>query len=245
MAYSVRLIPYMATDKNTIVDKLFKAGAHFAMAKARRHPSAKPYIFGAKNKVEIFDLEETEKKLHEAVDFIKSVASTGKQILFVSGKSEAIDLVNSAADKCDQPRVAGRWIGGTLTNFVEIRKRVEKFERLSMEKEKGELTKYTKKERLLIDREIENLEIMFGGIVPMKEKPAALVIIDSKQEEIAVLEAKQLGIPVVALASSDCDLSLINYPVPANDSNTRSIGAFLEEIANAYIAGRSLKAKVE
>lgn len=235
----------MTESKNTVLDRLFKAGAHFGMPKARRHPSAKPFIFGIKNKVEIFDLEKTEANLKLASEFIRSVASTGKQVLFVAGKSEAIALTRGAAEKCNQPYVAGRWIGGTLTNFTEIRKRVEKFEKITSEKEKGELSKYTKKERLLIDRDMVNLEIMFGGIVSMKEKPAALIIIDSKREEIAVNEAKQLGIKVVALTGSDCNLALVDYAVPANDSNTKSISLFLEEMVSAYSQGKVTKAKIE
>lgn len=231
----------MISDKNTLVEKLFKAGAHFGLSKSRRHPSTKGFIFGAKNKTEIFDLEKTEASLAKALEFIRSVAAAGKQILVVSGKSEALAAVKDAAGSTGQPYVAGRWIGGTLTNFGEIRKRIEKYENRQKEKEKGELAKYTKKERLLIDREIENLEIMFGGIVSMKEKPGALVVIDPKREEIAVLEARQMNVPVVALASNDCDITMVNYPVPANDSSRDSVKFFLDEVASAYNAGKVLK----
>lgn len=235
----------MTTDKSTVIDKLFKAGAHFGMSRSRRHPSTKSYIFGSKNKTEIFDLEKTEAELLKALEFVKSVAASGKQILIVGGKSEAIAQVRDAALKCGQPNVPGRWIGGALTNFNEIKKRVDKLETRLKEKEKGELSKYTKKERLLIDREIDNLEIMFGGIVSMKDKPGALVIIDPKREEIAVLEANQMGIPVVALASSDCDITMVAYPVPANDGSVQSIKFFLDEIAEAYNKGKVLKPEVK
>lgn len=148
------------TSKNA-VENLFKAGAHFAYAKSRRHPSAKPFIFGVKNKVEIFDLEKTHVELEKAKDFVRKIGETGGQILFVTGKSEAKETVKNIASSLGMPYVAGRWIGGTITNFPEIRKRVTKLETLTAQKEKGELAKYTKKERLLIDRDIEKTKHKF------------------------------------------------------------------------------------
>lgn len=231
----------MTKDKNTqtkdghaAIDSMFKAGFHFGVSRSRRHPTTKAYIFGVKNNTEIFDLEKTEKALEKALAFVKNIGANGKQILFVAGKSEAKDTLRSVAENIRQPFVAGRWIGGTLTNSKEIRKRVDKYETRNSEKAKGELAKYTKKERLIIDREIDNLEIMFGGIVSMKDKPAALVVIDPKKEAIAVEEARQTGVPVIALASSDCDLSLVTYPVPGNDTQKASIKYFLDAIAKAY-----------
>jgi small subunit ribosomal protein S2 len=231
----------MTKDKNSMVEAMFKVGPHFGLSKARRHPSAKPFIFGVKNKIEIFDLEKTNEALEKAKAFIASVGATGKQVLFVAGKSEAITAVKNAAAKVGQPVVGGRWIGGTLTNFIQIRKRIEKYENRLKEKEKGELAKYTKKERLLIDREIAKLETLFGGIVSMKEKPGALIVVDPKKEYIAVEEARQVGVPVVAIASSDCDLSLVNHAIPANDSSAASAAFFLDELARAYSEGKTLK----
>lgn len=224
----------MTKDKNSMIEAMFKVGAHFGLAKARRHPSTKPFTFGVKNNIEIFDLEKTNEAFEKAKAFIASVAASGKQVLFVAGKSEAIVPVKNAAGKIAQPVVGGRWIGGTLTNFPQIRKRIEKYENRLKEKEKGELAKYTKKERLLIDREIDKLEMLFGGIVSMKDKPGALVVVDPKKEHIAVEEARQMGVPVIAIASSDCDLSLVQYPIPANDSSAASVAFFLDELARAY-----------
>lgn len=221
-------------NKEEQVDALFQAGMHFGYARSKRHPSTSSYIFGTKNSVEIFDLEATSKKLEEAKAFIGAIASEGKQVLFVSGKSEAKEIVKLIADSINQPYVAGRFVGGTLTNFPQIRRRVEKLEKLTSEKEKGDLSKYTKKERLLIDREIERLKHDFGGIVSMKSIPAAIVLIDPKKETIAVDEAKRLHIPTVALANSDCNLKSVNLAVPGNDSLKKSITYFLEEIAKAY-----------
>lgn len=228
-----------------MMDKLFKAGAHFAYTKSRRHPSAKPFIFGSKNKIEIFDLEKTKDLLEAAKNFIGSVAETGGMILFVGGKNEALTAVKNAAVSIGMPYVAGRWIGGTLTNFPQIRKRVMKLEELLKQKEKGELVKYTKKERLLIDRDIEKLQKFFSGLAPMKELPKAVFVIDSKREYIAAKEANALDIPVVSLSGSDCDLKEITYPIPGNDSAMGSIQFFVSEIVSAYKNGLAKKEKVK
>jgi small subunit ribosomal protein S2 len=221
------------TDE-TIIDAMFGAGVQFGFSKARRHPSIKPYIFGIKNKTEIFDLEKTAAMLKEAANFVAKVAGEGKTILFIGGKAEARVAVEDAAASLAMPYAAGRWIGGTFTNFVEIKKRIEKLKDLSVQKEKGELAKYTKKERLLIDKEIDNLTIMYGGLGDMKEMPGAVVVVDSKHEAIAVDEARSKGIPVVALCGSDCDLTKVNYPVVGNDTSRASIALFLKAISEAY-----------
>jgi small subunit ribosomal protein S2 len=227
-----------AKNKESMVEAMFKVGAHFGLAKARRHPSTKKYVFGIKNNIEIFDLEQTHEALEKAKAFIATIAAAGKQALFVAGKSEAISAVKAAAEKAGQPVVGGRWIGGTLTNFGQIRKRIEKFENRLKEKEKGELAKYTKKERLLIDRGIAKLETLFGGIVSMKTQPGVLVVLDPKKEFIAVDEARQMGVPVIAIASSDCDFSRVNFAIPANDSSAASAAFFLDELARAYDAAK-------
>lgn len=230
----------MNSDKNTKtnqVDEMFQAGAHFGFAKSRRHPSAMPFIFGKKNNVEIFDLEKVEEQLQKAKEFVSKIASQNRQILFVGGKKESQNIIKEVAEKIDQPYVAGRWIGGTLTNFEQIRKRVKKLQDLTTQKDKGELAKYTKKERLMIDREIEKLEERFGGIVSMDKKPAALFIIDADKENIARDEAAHNKIPVISLMSSDCDMTKVEYPIPANDTSVKSIKYFTEEIASAYTEG--------
>ncbi len=225
-------------NKTETINSLFKAGAHFGLGRSRRHPSMLPFIFGEKNKVEIFDLEITEPFLAKAKEYVASLAKTGRPILFVGGKSEARKAIKDGAESIAMPYVNGRWIGGSLTNFPEIRKRIEKFERLNSEKEKGELTKYTKKERLLIDREITKLETMFGGIVSMKDKPAALFIIDPRREMIAVKEAQDAGVPVIALMGSDCDVSTADFPIIGNDSSKTSIAFFVSQIVSAYQEGK-------
>ncbi len=220
-----------------LVERMFKVGAHFGYSKSRRHPSMKPYIFGAKNKVEIFDLEKTKETLAKAKAFVEELGRNRKILLFVSGKREARAPILQAAGAISMPHVAGRWIGGTFTNFIEIKKRVEKYLDLLSKREKGELSKYTKKERLLIDREIDNLEIMFAGIVSLKKLPDALLVVDADYEEIAVTEAHKAHVPVVALMNSDCDVSKAEYPIIANDSSISSITFFMNEVVEAYKKG--------
>jgi small subunit ribosomal protein S2 len=189
-----------------------------------------------KNKVEIFDLAKTHAILDKALAFVSSLGKEKKPVLIVGGKSEARKAVRDAATSLNMPFVDGRWIGGTLTNFPEIRRRVEKLEKLTSEREKGELAKYTKKERLLIDREISNLEYMFSGIVSLKGMPAALIVVDPKKEHIAVKEAQDKGIPVIAIAGSDCNLNEVTFPIIGNDASQTSIAFFMNEVVQAYKA---------
>lgn len=229
----------------TIADikTLFEAGAHFGYVRARRHPTASPYLFGTKDRTDIFDLEETTKRLDAASAFVTSIAAAGKQVVFVGGKHEAIGIVKDVAERVGAPYVAGRWIGGTLTNFKNIRKRIDRLEQLMSERESGALEKYTKRERLMIDREITELLGRFGGLVKMTELPAALFVVDTRHENTAVLEANQLKIPVIGLSSSDCDFSLTQYPIPGNDTSVRSIGLVTNAIGDAYAQGKAAAAK--
>jgi len=232
------MIEEKKTKTGDIIDAMFQAGAHYGYQKSRRDASTSSFIFGVKNKVEIIDLEKTKDQLEKAQEFVSNLAKTGKQILFVGGKNESKNALKIGAMSIDMPYVAGRWIGGTITNFPEIKKRIAKFEDLQKQKEKGELAKYTKKERLLIDREIENLDEMFSGIVSMRELPKALFVIDPKKEFIAVAEAVKAGIPVVALANTDCNIKGLDFPIVANDASVSSIEFFVSEIVKAYKAGK-------
>lgn len=229
----------MQTDTKKAVEEMFQVGAHFGYAKSRRHPSTKPFIFGAKEGVEIIDLEKTVDMLDAAKQFVFEVSKNGGQIVFVGNKKEIASYIKDSALKVDEPYVNTRWIGGTLTNFAEIQKRVKKLEDLESEKEKGLFAKYTKKERLLLDRELEKLNERFGGITNMKSKPAAVFVIDSKNEENAVNEAIIENIPVISVSSSDCDISSINYPILANDSSVKSVRFFVDQITEAIKAGKA------
>ena len=226
-------------DSNNLVDALFGVGAHFGFVKARRHPSAKPYILGAKNKIEIFNLEKTSKELEKALAFISEQGKAGSLGLIVGGKSEAREAVEKAGRELEMPFVAGRWIGGTLTNFPEIKKRIARLEELTTQREKGELAKYTKKERLLIDREIAKLELYFGGLSTLKALPKFLIAIDPKKEYNAVAEAKKMRIPVVALAGSDTNLYEVDYAIPGNDASRQSIAYVMNEMVKSYKKGKT------
>ena len=227
---------------NPEIERMFKAGAHFGYVKSRRHPSVKPLIFGVKNKMEIFDLEKTLPYLAKAKEFVSSIAEKNGTIRFIGGKNESREAVKRAASSIGMPYVAGRWIGGTFTNFPQIRKRIERMESLTSQRERGELNKYTKKERLLIDREIENLVRFFGGIATLKELPKAVFVVDSRKEHIAVTEAKKVKIPVISLCGTDCNLAGVEYAIPGNDASVSSITFFLNEIVAAYRDGQK-KAK--
>lgn len=226
-----------AGNNTGLIDELFQAGAHFGFVKARRHPSAKPFIFGAKNSLEIFDLEKTSEELLKALKFIEDKASERATVLFVGGKSEAREAVKLAGQELGMPFVAGRWIGGTLTNWNEIKRRIQMLEDLTTQREKGELGKYTKKERLLIDRKIDKLTLYFSGLSTLKALPKLLVIVDPKKEHIAVSEAHRMKIPVVAIAGSDVNLYDVDYAIPANDSSRVSISLIMKKIVEAYKSG--------
>jgi len=221
-----------------LITDMFAAGAHFGYSRSRRHPSVNQFIFGAKGGVEILDLEKTSAELERAKDFVKTLAKGGKQLLFVGTKNEGKKAVEDGALSVDMPFVAERWVGGILTNFSEIKRRIALLEDLRAKREKGELSMYTKKERLLIDKDLER---NFAGLVSMKDMPAALFVIDPKKEIIAVKEAQFLGIPVVALANSDCNLREIELPIPGNDSSVSSISFFIGQITQAFKDGRESK----
>ncbi len=230
------------TVKKTKADEdnikaLFSVGAHYAYSRSKRHPSAEGFIFGIKNRIEIFDLEKTEQKIREAESFFEELGRKRGVVLFVAGKNEAERPLKNNAEKIGQPYVAGRWVGGTITNFPEISKRIEKLDELENQREKGILDKYTKKERLLLDREIENLKKKFGGIRKLKDIPSAMFIIDIGKEYTAFEEAKQKNIPVVTLSSSNCDLSKADISIPGNDSVQKCIDHILSRISNAYERG--------
>ena len=184
----------------------------------------------------MFDLEQTVGCLEKALACVKSLAAERKIILFVGGKPEAREAVRRTAEKLNQPYVAGRWIGGTLTNFQEIKKRLARLADLSGKREKGELAQFTKLERLLIDREIGDLEAMFGGVKHLTKVPDALFIIDPRREEGALEEARALNLPILALMNSDCDRTAVTYPIPGNDASRHVITLILEEVAKTYVA---------
>jgi small subunit ribosomal protein S2 len=223
--------------------ELFKVGAHFGFSRRRRHPSTSPFIVGFKNKNAVINLEETIIALDAATDMVKKLASENKTILFVGNKPEVREIVKRFAQNLESPYVAERWIGGTFTNFSEIKKRVNRLATITEQEKKGELGKYTKKERGVIAKEKRDLERYFAGIATMNTLPAALVLIDPLSESIAVAEATQLRIPIIALCGSDCNIDNIACPVVANDSQVASITYFLKAVSDAYKEGLKLAAE--
>lgn len=222
-----------------LVEALFKVGAHLGYSRSRRHASMKGFIFGSKGRNDILDLTATARILEETLTYVRALGAHGKILLVVGGKPEVQDLAREAAQRIGMPYVAGRWIGGTLSNFSEIKKRIDRMHTLIADRDSGSLTKkYTKKERLMIDREIERLEGNFGGIASLSRIPDALLVIDIRAEAIAVKEAKRVGIPVVGILNSDCDLSLVAHPVIGNDASRASVGLFLDMIVEAYREGQ-------
>lgn len=228
------------TDKTTLIERLFKAGSHFGFKKTRRHPTVAPYLFTTKEGSDIFDLEKTTELLDKAKETLKQAGLQGKTVLFVGTKDEASRIVKNASEKIEAPYVSNRWIGGMLTNFSEIKKRIQRLETLNNEKESGELErKYTKKERVVIGREIEKLNFNFKGISEMKKLPDYMVVVDPRHDSIAVTEATERNIPVVAIMSSDCNAAKVQIPVVANDSLQTSVSLLVDELTAAYAEGKS------
>lgn len=227
-------------NKSSIVERLFKAGAHFGFKKSRRHPSVAPYLFATKEGNDIFDLEKTADLLISAKEMLKEMGQNGKVVLFVGTKDEASKLVKTTAEKAGASYVSNRWIGGMITNFSEIKKRINRLEALNHERESGELErKYTKKERVIIGREVDKLNYNFAGIAQMPKLPDLVVVVDPRHDHVAVAEATSARIPVMAIMSSDCDASKIKYPIVANDALQASVTILLEELATAYAEGKS------
>lgn len=224
------------TEHRPEFEPFFKAGAHYGYSKTRRHPSMKSVIFGAKNNVEIIDIEKTGHYLAKALEAVKGLATGGKKVLFVGTKNEARALVKTAADSLGMPYVKERWVGGTFTNFEEVKKRIARLKELRDKRIRGELDKYTKKERLLMQIEEDRLAKLFGGIENMERLPDAVFIVDTRHEDLAVKEAERMRIPVIALMNSDCDLKSADYPIPANDAAVSSIAFFVDKIVETYKA---------
>ncbi len=215
------------------IEALKKAGLQYGYSRTRRHPSVKPFIEGNSNGNDFINLESTKSQLEEAITFLKSVAGAGKVILFVGVKPEIRQSIKEVALSLNAPYIAERFIGGTLTNFPQMKKRIEKLHDLLKKKETGELAVYTKKEQLLIQRDIDRLDRDFGGISALTNLPAAIVIIDPRHESMCVKEAKLLHIPVVALSNTDCTIEGIEYPIVGNDGSVPSVRFVLETIKAA------------
>ncbi len=221
-------------EVDTLIEKMFKAGAHYGYSKTRRHPSVSRYIYTTKNKGDIINLERTSAMLDEAALFIKNLGAKNKVILFVGTKPEAKVIIKNVAESLKMPYVIERWIGGTLSNFTEIKKRITELETYQKDSLRGELDKYTKKERIVMAKKMEKLARYYTGLLGLKKAPDALFIIDARSEHIAATEARKSGIPVISLVNSDSNIKGIDYPIVANDSGIPSIKFFANAVMDAY-----------
>ncbi len=225
--------------RDPLVRALFEAGAHFGYSKTRNHPSTKYQVFGYKNRSAIIDLEQAVAALERAKEFLAKLGAEGKTILLVGNKDEARGLVEKAAQGLDLPYVASRWLGGTFTNFSQIKSRIDRLADLKQKRERGELSVYTKKEQLGFDEEIRKLERYLASLSTLSALPAAVVVVDSAHEAIVVAEARTVGIPVVSLSNTDCDLRGIAYPIVVNEGSAATIKLVLDELTHSYQEGRS------
>jgi small subunit ribosomal protein S2 len=218
--------------------QLLEAGVHFGHQTRRWNPKMAEYIFTERNGIYIIDLQKTVKKLDEAYNFIKEVSMEGKSVLFVGTKKQAQDSVKEEAERAGAYYVNARWLGGMLTNFTTIRKRIARLKQLRAMQEDGTFDLLPKKEVIKLNLEIEKLEKFMGGIKDMPEMPGAMFIVDPRKEKIAVSEAKKLGIPVVAIVDTNCDPDEVDYVIPGNDDAIRAVKLIAGAMADAIIEGR-------
>ena len=218
--------------------QLLEAGVHFGHQTRRWNPKMAEYIFTERNGIYIIDLQKTVKKLEEAYMFVRDLAAEGEEVLFVGTKKQAQESIKEEAARCGMPYVNARWLGGMLTNFVTIKRRIKSLGQLKAMKEDGTFDLLTKKEAAKLDLEIEKLEKYMGGITEMKKQPAAMFIVDPRKERIAVAEAKKLGIPIIAIVDTNCDPDEIDYVIPGNDDAIRAVKLIAGAMADAVIEGR-------
>ena len=218
--------------------QLLEAGVHFGHQTRRWNPKMARYIFTERNGIYIIDLQKTVKKLEEAYSFIRDISVEGKPVLFVGTKKQAQDSVKEEAERAGAYYVNARWLGGMMTNFSTIRRRVSRLQQLRAMEEDGTFDLLPKKEVIKLRLEIEKLEKFLGGIKEMKQLPGALFIVDPRKERIAVAEAKKLGIPIVAIVDTNCEPDEIDYVIPGNDDAIRAVKLISATMANAIIEGR-------
>ena len=218
--------------------QLLEAGVHFGHQTRRWNPKMAEYIFTERNGIYIIDLAKTVKKLEEAYMFIREIAADGGEVLFVGTKKQAQESVKEEAVRCGMPFVNARWLGGMLTNFNTIQKRIKRLAQLKAMEADGTFDLLPKKEVTKLNLEIEKLEKFMGGITEMKKQPAAMFIVDPRKERIAVLEAKKLGIPIVAIVDTNCDPDEVDYVIPGNDDAIRAVKLIAGAMADAVIEGR-------
>jgi|SRR5690606_30922807 small subunit ribosomal protein S2 len=224
-------------ENKSLHQQLLEAGVHFGHLKKKWNPKMLPYIFAEKNGIHIIDLNKTIEGLEEAAAALKSIAKSGKKIMFVATKKQAKEIVSEAAAKVNMPFVTERWLGGMLTNFQTIRKSVKKMQHIEKMLSDGTMDSVTKKERLTLTRSKDKMEKVLGGIAHMNRTPAALFIVDISHEHIALAEARRLGITTFAMVDTNSDPTKVDFPVPANDDATKSIAIITQYLTAAIMEG--------
>ena len=221
--------------------QLLEAGVHFGHQTRRWNPKMAEYIFTERNGIYIIDLQKTVKKIEEAYDFVREIAKDGGEVLFVGTKKQAQETIKEEAIRVGMHYVDARWLGGMLTNFKTIKKRIDRLEQLHKMQEDGTFDLLPKKEVSILIGEMEKLEKYLGGIKNLKKTPAAMFVVDPRKEKIAISEAKKLGIPVVAIVDTNCDPEEVDYVIPGNDDAIRAVKLVTSTIANAIVEGREGK----
>lgn len=223
--------------------QMLEMGVHFGHRTQKWNPKMAPYIFTSRNGIHILDLQQTIKNLNEYYDIVRDIVRNGGTVLFVGTKRQAQETIAEEAKRANTPYINTRWLGGTLTNWRTIRDRIETMKKLEQRRDKGEFELLTKREALMLNREIEKLNLRLGGIRIMKKLPDLIVIVDTRRETTAVKEANTLNIPVLALVDSNCNPDVVDYILPANDDAMRSIKLMVAAIADAVIEGRQMRGK--
>ncbi|MBI2337649.1 30S ribosomal protein S2 [Candidatus Daviesbacteria bacterium] len=225
------------------LQELLEAGVHFGHQVRRGHPRMKPYIYGAREGVHVIDLTQSDKYLKEAAEFVYELGKAGKILLFVGTKKQAQPIIEELCKSIQAPYLTARWMGGFLTNTSEIQKNIKKLKEYLEQKAKGELSKYTKKEQLLLERKMQKLQRDFAGVMDLKTLPDAIFVVDAVSDNIAIREANRLKIKVVAIADSNSDPTEIDYPIPGNDDAIKSIKILVGAVASAYGEGKNSSAE--
>ncbi|MEK7124159.1 MAG: 30S ribosomal protein S2 [Patescibacteria group bacterium] len=220
---------------NLNLEDMAKAGVNFGHTVSKLHPKMKDYVSGIKNNVHMIDLEKTASEFERALKFISNLIKENKIILFVGTKIQIKELVKKTAEECKMPYVSERWLGGTFTNFGTILKRVDYFKDMEAKKASGELEKYTKKERIKINKELDSLKTKFEGIKNMAKLPEAVIIFDLRKDDTCQREAKRKGIPVIGIVDTNVDPTMADYPIPANDDAISSVSYILEKVKEVIL----------
>jgi small subunit ribosomal protein S2 len=223
--------------------EMLSNAVHFGHQTHKWNPKMQPYLYGIRDGIHIFDLQKTFDQLQNAMSFIQKTIAEGKKVLFVSTKQQAASIVEATAKKCNMPYVTNKWIGGLLTNYSTVKKRIKYYLDLQEKEASGDFDKYTKKEASKFKKDLDKLGIAFGGLKGLKKAPDAIFVIDCVRDNIAINEAKKLNIPIIAITDSNADPDMVDYPIPGNDDAVKSLKYFLSKIEDSILNAQSKKAK--